>query len=621
MATNVQQFLEQNPGYFAMPNTEKWEKPKEAPKSKKGSGSRNPLTALISEGGAGLGAAIGTLLLPGVGTAIGAGLGGFGGRLAENQIRDKEMRVKDALVEGGLSAALSGVGEAFKAAKGAKAVKAMSKAGIADDVARTATKTANMGRLQTAGLKIKSVAKGYGIGSKTSMNKGGLSFNDVAEVDDFIKRYGIKGKTPTAIDTTLSKSGVVEKIGAQLGKEYTKSGVKFTPDELKTVAKSLKDEILSSTSFDRTSKANMRYLNDLVKKFTSSDDAAKMFNFKSTSSLGIKDTGASDKLVDRELMLRAFRKKATELLDDRIKPLASLNKDYSIGKELLELSKSGAREAQKATGSVIAAVKQGAPGRAVQSSLGGAVQSAGRVTNSEFGKQIVRQSPASLYSAMGGSAQEMPQEMPIDPTMQEAPMAPGMVPQSPLAESMAMPTDDLRQQIAQAMTEDLQRTGGKNIDKLEKYYEFMSAGQGQQELTAVQRNKIAGYQTANTVVDQLENLWGGVTQPESQMAAGFAGLPGVKQARSTFNAPTRRYVQFAEGTVAPIIKSLGETGVLTDRDIQRALGLIPNLQDSPQVAQNKIMSLRMLLDNAQAATQDTGGGYGLDSALMEYGVQ
>ena len=61
----------------------------------------------------------------------------------------------------------------------------------------------------------------------------------------------------------------------------------------------------------------------------------------------------------------------------------------------------------------------------------------------------------------------------------------------------------------------------------------------------------------------------------------------------------RQYTQFAEGTLAPIIKSLGETGVLTDRDIIRAYGLVPNLQDSPDVASNKIQQLRDLLTNVK----------------------
>jgi hypothetical protein len=142
-----------------------------------------------------------------------------------------------------------------------------------------------------------------------------------------------------------------------------------------------------------------------------------------------------------------------------------------------------------------------------------------------------------------------------------------------------------------------------------------------QDLTAVQRNKIAGYNTANSVVDSLEQLWKTVPSSGSQLTSGLTGAPGIKQLRSTFDPSVRQYTQFAEGTLAPIIKSLGETGVLTDRDIVRAYGLIPNLQDSKGVAARKIEELRKLLTRAESATKDTGGGGAtLDSALMEYGI-
>jgi hypothetical protein len=101
-----------------------------APKSKKGSGNQNPLTAWISElsslGGAGAGAAIGTAILPGVGTLIGGGLGagiaGFEGKLAENRIRDNQYDVGSAAREGGVDA-LFGAGPLKLGKLGASAAK------------------------------------------------------------------------------------------------------------------------------------------------------------------------------------------------------------------------------------------------------------------------------------------------------------------------------------------------------------------------------------------------------------------------------------------------------------------------------------------------------------------
>lgn len=94
---------------------------------KKGSKNQSFASSLISEaggtGGAIGGAALGTMILPGIGTVIGGGLGGllggFTGRAAENQIRDGEVRVGDALKEGALSGAFgAGPGNVLKAVKG-----------------------------------------------------------------------------------------------------------------------------------------------------------------------------------------------------------------------------------------------------------------------------------------------------------------------------------------------------------------------------------------------------------------------------------------------------------------------------------------------------------------------
>jgi len=73
------------------------------------------LTAWLSEGGAVGGAALGTMLLPGVGTVIGGGLGGLLGKLAENKIRDDEYRLGEAATEGAISGVLGVGGKGIKA--------------------------------------------------------------------------------------------------------------------------------------------------------------------------------------------------------------------------------------------------------------------------------------------------------------------------------------------------------------------------------------------------------------------------------------------------------------------------------------------------------------------------
>lgn len=153
--------------------------------SKKKTGRGNKYgSALISEaggtGGALAGAAIGTALLPGIGTLAGAGIGGliggFGGRIAENEVRDGRAGIGDAVQEGLISGvagagplrlAKLGAGGAKAAVTGAKAAAptledALLQAGSSS--ASAPLKTSVAGRLQTFGDN--QLTKQYGTISK-----------------------------------------------------------------------------------------------------------------------------------------------------------------------------------------------------------------------------------------------------------------------------------------------------------------------------------------------------------------------------------------------------------------------------------------------------------------------
>lgn len=152
-----------NPNWQPKPMFQTNNMPMPAAVPKKG-GRGGFATSLISEGGALGGAALGTALLPGIGTVIGAGLGAFAGRLGENKIRDDEFRARDAVTEGLISGALTGVGPAFKALKGAKgAAKAAQAAGVAGKVSGAADdvlKTSLKGKAQS--LNAAELARQYG---------------------------------------------------------------------------------------------------------------------------------------------------------------------------------------------------------------------------------------------------------------------------------------------------------------------------------------------------------------------------------------------------------------------------------------------------------------------------
>lgn len=106
-----------DPGEFAALNANAHAYYGQPQTRKKTTGRGGTLTSLISEaggaGGAVAGGAIGTALLPGVGTILGAGIGGlvgsFGGRVAENEVRDGRVGLKDAAIEGLIGGATSAI--------------------------------------------------------------------------------------------------------------------------------------------------------------------------------------------------------------------------------------------------------------------------------------------------------------------------------------------------------------------------------------------------------------------------------------------------------------------------------------------------------------------------------
>lgn len=78
---------------------------------------------------------------------------------------------------------------------------------------------------------------------------------------------------------------------------------------------------------------------------------------------------------------------------------------------------------------------------------------------------------------------------------------------------------------------------------------------------------------------------------------------------------TRRalYRDMSRGTIAPLVRALGESGALSEGDVERALSLLPDsgglLPESGRLAEDKLRELENILRKAQRNVgADTGGG-------------
>jgi hypothetical protein len=262
-----------------------------------------------------------------------------------------------------------------------------------------------------------------------------------------------------------------------------------------------------------------------------------------------------------------------------------------------------------------------APLNAASGSIGGAAKNVaskleGRGAEPQPGR-LLGQSLPGITAREGGSrlllgaGQEQPapldeefvQEFASDPTAQ---LAANQLDDTAMEEPVIS-----RDQMLQAMVEDLATTGGKNISKLQAIYEFANPPEASQKVSA-QLAK-AQTQSANgmNTLNQLDTLL--------QRAGGGSGFLGGSLANvlgsANINNDAKTYNDLAAGSVSQIARAMGEAGALSDTDIRIYSAMIPKLTDTAEVAQAKMAALRQRL---AAAGQNANSFYsGAASAPLE----
>ena len=153
---------------------------------------------------------------------------------------------------------------------------------------------------------------------------------------------------------------------------------------------------------------------------------------------------------------------------------------------------------------------------------------------------------------------------------------------------------------------------GKNSEKLLALSKVINP-----KPTAAEQGQISQLKSAEGLLNQLETGFEGARQAgQTGFAKGpFSGLTG-KLSGGALNQEAALYDSLREGFTALIARSTGERGVLTEGDAKRALSLIPDLNDSPQLANNKLNQIREVFSNAQARLGNTGGDTGSIDSLL-----
>jgi hypothetical protein len=140
--------------------------------------------------------------------------------------------------------------------------------------------------------------------------------------------------------------------------------------------------------------------------------------------------------------------------------------------------------------------------------------------------------------------------------------------------------------------------------------------QGFTRLSKSQTDIADGMLSANQIVGKVETLMGDIF-PESGGAfeRGTGGLARTLGAALQTNEKAAQYNSLVMGTLAPLIRALGEKGTLAEGDTARAKALYPNLSDSANVAWLKMTHLKDLLQRISTAAQ--GGSYDVKKGVAD----
>ena len=120
---------------------------------------------------------------------------------------------------------------------------------------------------------------------------------------------------------------------------------------------------------------------------------------------------------------------------------------------------------------------------------------------------------------------------------------------------------------------------------------------GSSNLSATQQTQLAKFDSAEDAINELEDLY-------NQAGGGQGWLKGNLRSIAgdwSMDSGARTYNQMAEGLVNQVAQAIGKTDSLnTEGEVKRALQLVPSLTDDAQTAQNKLKTLRQMLEQTRA---------------------
>ena len=519
----------------------------------------------------------------------------------------------EMLVEAGLSAVPFGAGKLGKVFRGVRSLRGADEASKIAQAAKTVPKEGRLTRL--GGNLRKGVAKPV-------VRPGPRMTSEQADIMDVLKRYNIKGAPERQLDQldSLSKQLSFE-VDSKLSKSLALAPAKkLSADFQKVVSKNLPVDNAHKAELVRS----LKELNGLAKDGNLTPHAIFKFKQGLQSRLGPAfdkmEKGAD--LIPKERVDMALWKQADSIIAKLEPGVKQLTRDHS---KLFPAAKGLAKQAEKTAGIPILGLKSRTLERGMQAGrdvAGRGLQKLGSVSGSRLGKVLLPQAgvraPFALSDAMAGPSVLGDQGQPLsdddilrsalgeesldDGEGQAFEYNPSTRELEPV---MSQGQDGMltEEQIMQMAIEDWNKTGGKNLSKIQSLRKMFAPAE-------------EGYNSAaaGTVTD-LENGLVNLRQLGKDIQSSGANSPFMGRIRGL--NPYDTEAQSLQANIARVKQVIGkalEGGVLRKEDEIKYAKILPTLKDSDAVAGRKIEYLTDDLTRKLALfKQNMGrGGGGID---------
>lgn len=178
----------------------------------------------------------------------------------------------------------------------------------------------------------------------------------------------------------------------------------------------------------------------------------------------------------------------------------------------------------------------------------------------------------------------------------------------------ANPTGYSAQELGNALMQAYANNDTASAEVLQQMYDLASQFEqaGGSELNATARANLATSGNAINTLDQLESLFGGAGGGSGKLGGAVANLG----AGLGLNGSVQTYNDLAQSSVSQIAKAINGGGQVSDADAAVIVKALPQVTDSPEVAQAKFNALRQRLQVAQQNTINFGTGGGTDLASV-----